>query len=178
MENVSRRRRLKPVCDAEAHIKSRTDKPYLEQRLINKFKGRGVFTKQVIWKGDFVLEYHGKLLTQEQGDVRGKQYKESSKVFLFDFQWRGQMCCMDAPEEDGSLGRLVNDDHKKPNCKFKIIAVNNHPHLCLFAIADILPGQELTYNYGTSDWPWRTQVKRCFPPNMQQSMDMFFITNI
>ncbi len=66
---------------------------------------------------------------------------------------------MDASEEDG---RLVNDDHKKPNCKFKIIAVNNHPHLCLFAIADTLPGQELTYNYGTSDWPWRTQVKKMF----------------
>ncbi len=82
-------------------------------------------------------------------------------------------CSMDASEEDGSLGRLVNDDHKKPNCKFKIKAVNNHPHLCLFAIADILPGQELTYNYGTSDWPWRTQVKNMFSPNMQHSIYMF-----
>lgn len=68
---------------------------------------------------------------------------------------------MDASEEDGSLGRILNDDHKKPNCKFKVITVNNRPHLCLFAISDISPGQELTY--GNSDWPWRTQVKKDVP---------------
>jgi len=36
MENGSRLHRLKPVCDAERDIKSRT---VLEQQFINKFKG-------------------------------------------------------------------------------------------------------------------------------------------
>ncbi|XP_073667997.1 uncharacterized protein [Paramisgurnus dabryanus] len=156
MDITSRRRRLKPLRDAEYHINSRTDKPYLQQQYINRFKGRGVFTKEFIWKGDFVVEYNGKLLTQEQGDLKGKQCAES-RVFLFDFEWRGQMWCMDASEEDGRLGRLVNDDHRKPNCKMKVIAVNNRPHLCLFSIDEILPGGELTYDYGPSDWPWRPQ---------------------
>ncbi|XP_067310638.1 uncharacterized protein [Pseudorasbora parva] len=147
MESGTRRRRLKPMQDAEENIKFKTDKPNLEQQCINRFKGRGVFTKQLILKGDFVAEYRG-LLTQEQ---------ESSGVFLFDFPWKGQIWCMDASEEDGSLGRLVNDSHK-PNCKMKVVTVNNSPHLCLFAICDIFPGEEVTYNYGPSEWPWRSQM--------------------
>ncbi|XP_044224311.1 uncharacterized protein LOC122993922 isoform X2 [Thunnus albacares] len=46
----------------------------------------------------------------------------------------GEKLCIDAAREDDSLGRLVNDDH------------------------DIRPGEEITYNYGDSDWPWRLKV--------------------
>ncbi|XP_067460385.1 uncharacterized protein [Thunnus thynnus] len=40
----------------------------------------------------------------------------------------------------------------------RIITVDRKPHLCLFAIKDIRPGEEITYNYGDSDWPWRLKV--------------------
>ncbi|XP_042261537.1 uncharacterized protein LOC121893599 isoform X2 [Thunnus maccoyii] len=46
----------------------------------------------------------------------------------------GKKLCIDAAREDDSLGRLINDDH------------------------DIRPGEEITYNYGDSDWPWRLKV--------------------
>ena len=32
------------------------------------------------------------------------------------------------------------------------------PCLCLVAVQDILPRQEITYSYGDCDWPWRTKV--------------------
>lgn len=54
----------------------------------------------------------------------------------------------------------MNDDHLSPNRKMKTITVNGKPHLCLFAIKDIKPGEEITYNYGNSDWPWRVKVNR------------------
>lgn len=73
---------------------------------------------------------------------------------------------IDASCEDGSLGRLVNDAHKSPNCKMKKLQVHSKPHLCLFAIEDIETGTEITYNYGNSEWPWRVLVSkysfRCF----------------
>lgn len=69
---------------------------------------------------------------------------------------------IDAAREDGSLGRLVNDDHVSPNSKMRTITVNGKPHLCLFAIKDIKPGEEITYNYGDSDWPWRVKVHIIF----------------
>lgn len=79
---------------------------------------------------------------------------------------------VDAAKEDGSLGRLVNDDHINPNAKMKYLTLQGKPHLCLFAIRDINQGEEITYNYGDSNWPWRFKVieiyvnrcvnKKCF----------------
>uniref|UniRef100_A0A8C1PWY1 SET domain-containing protein n=1 Tax=Cyprinus carpio TaxID=7962 RepID=A0A8C1PWY1_CYPCA len=123
---------------------------------------RGVFATELIFKGDFVVEYRGKLLSPQQAELQTIEYNESAKVFLFDFHWKSKTWCIDACEEDSSLGRLVNDDHRRPNCKMKTIKVNENPHLCLFAIRDITAGEELTYNYGDSNWAWRAQVSYLF----------------
>lgn len=40
----------------------------------------------------------------------------------------------------------------------KRIDVDGNPHLCLFALNDISEGEEITYDYGGGDCPWRTQV--------------------
>ena len=67
-------------------------------------------------------------------------------------------CSVDGAKEDGSLGRLVNDNHIDPNAKMKYLSVQGKPLLCLIAFQDISPGEEITYNYGDSDWPWRCKV--------------------
>ncbi|XP_037396943.1 uncharacterized protein LOC119264009 isoform X2 [Pygocentrus nattereri] len=79
-------------------------------------------------------------------------------AFMFDFLWHGKFWTIDAARDDGSLGRLVNDDHINPNCKMKRLIVEGRPHLCLFALRDITPGEEITYNYGDGDCPWRSEV--------------------
>lgn len=61
---------------------------------------------------------------------------------------------IDASIKDGTLGRLVNDD-PKPNSKMKLIAVDEVPHLCLFAVMDIKCGDEITYDYSRGNLPWR-----------------------
>ena len=63
-------------------------------------------------------------------------------------------CSIDASVDDGSLGRLVNDN-SNPNSRMKIISVSQVPHLCLFALRDIQPGEEIAYDYGGYDLPWR-----------------------
>lgn len=65
---------------------------------------------------------------------------------------------LDASKEDESLGRLVNDNNKNPNCVMKKIIVDNKPHLYLFAIKKIEIGSEIEYNYRDSKWPWRRKV--------------------
>lgn len=67
-------------------------------------------------------------------------------------------CSVDASKEDGSLGRLVNDDHVNPNCKMEKIVCEGKPHLCLFAVKQISADEEITYNYGNSSYPWRQTV--------------------
>lgn len=76
-------------------------------------------------------------------------------------------CSTDASQDDGSLGRLVNDNHINPNCKIKKIFCDGKPHLCLFAVTEISPGEEITYSYGNGSYPWRSMVSlfikwRCF----------------
>ncbi|XP_059377190.1 histone-lysine N-methyltransferase set-1-like [Carassius carassius] len=77
------------------------------------------------------------------------------QVFMFEFGYNGKLLCVDAARGDGSLGRLVNDDHINPNSRIKTIRVDGKPHLCLFATRSICPGEEIPYDYGDSDWPWR-----------------------
>nr|XP_055049736.1 uncharacterized protein LOC129435570 isoform X3 [Misgurnus anguillicaudatus] len=152
------KKRKRPQQDAEHHITCKTDKPELYEQVISKYKGRGVFTTEAFFRGDFVLEYRGELLTSEESLDRSKLYNDVENTFLFDFQWHGKNWCMDASKEDGSLGRLVNDEHRNPTCKIRTVEVNKKPHLCLFAVRDIQPGEEITYSYGDSDWPWRAKV--------------------
>ncbi|KAI5086925.1 SET domain-containing protein 5-like, partial [Silurus meridionalis] len=106
--------------------------------------------------GDFLLEYRGQLINKPECDRRQKLYHDALKVFMFEFRFNGRLLCVDATIDDGSLGRLVNDDIN-PNSKMKTISVEGKPHLCLFATRNINPGEEITYNYGDSDWPWRSK---------------------
>ncbi|KAJ4930568.1 hypothetical protein JOQ06_024877 [Pogonophryne albipinna] len=62
---------------------------------------------------------------------------------------------IDASSEDGSMGRLVNDD-PKPNAKMKKMEVDGVPQLCIFPVKDIMEEQEITYDYGGVDLPWRS----------------------
>ena len=59
------------------------------------------------------------------------------------------------------LGRLVNDGSKHANSKMKMIVANGQPILCLFAATNISPGDEILYDYGQLNYPWREKkVKR------------------
>jgi len=68
------------------------------------------------------------------------------------------MCRIDATIDDGSLGRQVSDDNIQPNSVMKLIEVDKSPHLCLFALKDMMTGTELRYNYGDAEYYWRKQV--------------------
>ncbi|KAL7860094.1 hypothetical protein SRHO_G00152410 [Serrasalmus rhombeus] len=153
-------RRISPLQDSIHHVITKTDKTSkLEVKYINPLKGRGVFSLAQFSKCDFVVEYRGDRIDFYEAQRRRKLYHSLCTVFMFDFKWKGKMWCIDAAKEDGSFGRLVNDDHKHPNCRMKMIEVDGRPHLCLFAVEDIKEGDEITYDYGGGDWPRRKKVR-------------------
>uniref|UniRef100_A0AAV2MG62 SET domain-containing protein n=1 Tax=Knipowitschia caucasica TaxID=637954 RepID=A0AAV2MG62_KNICA len=153
---LKRKRRTSPLDDARTCILSAKDKPGCVEKFIDCYKGRGVYASEPIEAGAFILEYRGELLSMEK--CHSRHYSDIESTFLFDFEWQKRHWCIDASKEDGSLGRLVNDNHKSPNCVMKKITVNNRPHLCLFAVKQIETGDEIEYNYGDSKWPWRGKV--------------------
>uniref|UniRef100_A0A9J7XHV3 SET domain-containing protein n=1 Tax=Cyprinus carpio carpio TaxID=630221 RepID=A0A9J7XHV3_CYPCA len=142
-------RGLNPLKDAEIHVKMGKDKDIITGRYINPIKGRGVFAKTPILQGSFILEYRGTLVE------KGKLGKINNNNYAYFFKHGGRDCCIDASLDDGSLGRLVNDS-QKPNGKIKKIELGGKPHLCLFAIKDINKDDQITYNYGGQDLPWRS----------------------
>lgn len=59
-------------------------------------------------------------------------------------------CSVDASNEDEALGRLVNHNDFSPNCEMRQVVCEGKPHLCLFAVREIFPDDEITYRYGDS----------------------------
>lgn len=64
---------------------------------------------------------------------------------------------------DGSnstrLGRFVNDlPRRLANCYTKVVPMNGRPHVLIFAGKDITVGEELCYDYGGGDMPWRKVI--------------------
>ena len=57
---------------------------------------------------------------------------------------------IDATEETGRLGRLLNHSKLSPNCITKVIQIEKQekPRLVLIAKCDIEAGTELLYDYG------------------------------
>ncbi|KAI4905088.1 hypothetical protein NFI96_016806, partial [Prochilodus magdalenae] len=114
-------------------------------------EGYGVFATAVIPEGSFIVEYRGTLREARQC---------TPDPYSYYFIHNNTPYCIDALVDDGSLGRLVNDD-SNPNSRMKIVSVCQVPHLCLFALRDIQPGEEITYDYGGYDLPWRRGTWLC-----------------
>ncbi|PIK59075.1 putative histone-lysine N-methyltransferase pr-set7-like [Apostichopus japonicus] len=121
---------------------------------IDEFIGSGVFCEKRFKKGDFLLEYQGELISQEEGEHREANYPEDKGSFLYFFCHNGKTKCIDATDSCGN-GRMVNDGTNMANCKMRIVSLEGVPKLCLFALKDIEKGSELRCDYGVSDLPWR-----------------------
>ncbi|XP_068710571.1 N-lysine methyltransferase KMT5A-A-like isoform X1 [Montipora foliosa] len=147
----------RPEDVALAYINSNSDQPGLEERYISEYIGKGVFATREFKSGHFLLQYKGELVSAEEGERREKQYSLDFGNFLYFFQWNEATYCIDATFSHG-LGRLVNDlPAKKANCKMKKVIVSGKVCLCLFATKDIAPNEELRYDYGLKDLPWRVK---------------------
>lgn len=62
-----------------------------------------------------------------------------------------------------NLGRLVNHgEAKERNSKVKVVGDEVTPLLGLFATRDIPPGEEILYDYGVKDLPWKKVVQKLY----------------
>ncbi|XP_064643399.1 uncharacterized protein LOC135497602 [Lineus longissimus] len=88
---------------------------------------------------------------------------------MYFFKFGSETMCVDATRDDGSLGRLVNDGvNGSDNCSMRMVAKEGKPYLALFASRNIGIGEELRYDYGVTDLPWRTSDKPKLPGQNDQ----------
>ena len=113
-------------------------------------KGRAVVASRSFLKGEFVVEYDGLLLDMGTASLMESSYSMdlTKGSFMFYFHEGEQQYCIDATEESGRYGRLINHSKKNPNISPKVVMLNTTPRLIFLAKFEIMPGQELLYDYG------------------------------
>lgn len=112
-------------------------------------KGRGIIAERRFQRGEFVIEYVGDLISTTEAAEREKRYAldENAGCYMYYFKHKNQQYCIDATEDTGKLGRLVNHS-RTGNLMTKVVVVKQKPHLVLIAKDDIEAGEELCYDYG------------------------------
>lgn len=118
------------------------------------FKGLGLRTEAEIRSGTFVCEYAGEVISLEEAKKRQRICKTEKKmnyVFILREHLENEelVTCVD-PTVIGNIGRYINHSCE-PNSAVVPVRVNNSvPWLCIFAIRDIKPGEEICYDYSGS----------------------------
>ena len=116
-------------------------------------RGRGIKTTKKFSKGDLVVEYAGEIVSEDEAVAREAAYKADPGAgsFMYFFQFKGKPYCVDATQESGRYGRLVNHSVKNSNCSTKLFMFNGETRLVFMAKEDLAVGEELLYDYGDRD---------------------------
>ncbi|XP_013784275.2 LOW QUALITY PROTEIN: histone-lysine N-methyltransferase NSD2-like [Limulus polyphemus] len=107
-------------------------------------RGWGLQALRDVKKGEFVIEYVGELIDEEECQKRLKQMHEENDTNFY-FLTIDKDRIIDAGPK-GNLSRFMNHSCQ-PNCETQKWTVNGDTRVGLFAICDIPAGSELTFNY-------------------------------
>lgn len=107
-------------------------------------RGWGLLTSQALAAGDFVMEYVGELIDEEECERRlAELHMENIQNFYFLTLEKDRI--IDAGPK-GNMSRFINHSCE-PNCETQKWTVNGDTRVGIFAIRDIPAGTELTFNY-------------------------------
>lgn len=113
--------------------------------------GWGVRTLRTIYKGQFICEYVGEILTSDETERRGHIYDAEGQTYLFDLDMNSKdnPYTIDAAHY-GNVSHFINHSCD-PNCGVWAVWIDcldlDLPRICLFALRRIDAGEELSFDY-------------------------------
>ncbi|XP_072222126.1 histone-lysine N-methyltransferase NSD2 isoform X1 [Leuresthes tenuis] len=140
-----------------------TKRLYPETKIIKTpGKGWGLISLRDIKKGEFVNEYIGELVDEEECRARIK-YAHENNITNFYMLTIDKDRIIDAGPK-GNYSRFMNHSCQ-PNCETQKWTVNGDTRVGLFAVCDIPAGTELTFNYNLDCLGNEKTICRCGAPN-------------
>uniref|UniRef100_A0A1I7S375 Histone-lysine N-methyltransferase SETMAR n=2 Tax=Bursaphelenchus xylophilus TaxID=6326 RepID=A0A1I7S375_BURXY len=124
----------------------------------DQIKGYGLKASESIYPKEFVIEYKGEVISEEEAWRRAKKYKDDGREHNYIYtinehlEDRIQRTFIDATSF-GGLARFINHSCS-PNLTPVVVRCGRiSPQLALFANKVINAGDELCYDYGSSSDP-------------------------
>lgn len=111
-----------------------------------KEAGWGLFARNDVKKGEYLLEYVGEVITQAEGERRGEIDDARDRTYLFN------LCsdfAIDASRR-GNKARFINHSDT-PNCETKMLFVNGEQRIGFFAKEHIEAQSELFFDYNLNE---------------------------
>ena len=114
--------------------------------------GFGLFATRQFQRNSLIIEYCGEMLTGEPMvnkrdayyNAMGKRYRQSCYLFRLD-----ELKVLDATHK-GNLSRFINHSCD-PNCYSRVVQIDSHKKLLIFASKVIESGEEIVYDYKFPD---------------------------
>ncbi|RMX66479.1 hypothetical protein DD238_002378 [Peronospora effusa] len=118
--------------------------------------GYGMYAREAITAGEFVYEYAGAMVSQDEAERRGLIYDKTEMSFLFDLN---EDAVLDALRYSNK-SKFINHEKDTPNCTAKAVSVCGVHHITIWALRTITVGEELVFDYGykrsvAPDWSRR-----------------------
>uniref|UniRef100_F7BG24 Histone-lysine N-methyltransferase NSD2 n=1 Tax=Ornithorhynchus anatinus TaxID=9258 RepID=F7BG24_ORNAN len=153
------------VCPAGEQCQNQcfTKRQYPETKIVKTDgKGWGLLAKRDIKKGEFVNEYVGELIDEEECMARIKHAQENDITHFYMLTIDKDRIIDAGPK--GNYSRFMNHSCQ-PNCETLKWTVNGDTRVGLFAVCDIPAGTELTFNYNLDCLGNEKTVCRCGASN-------------
>lgn len=115
----------------------------------DQLKGYCLRARKLLRKGDFICEYAGEVISRTEAKLRIKNSNNTMNYIFILKEHSGESVIETIvdPTYIGNIGRYINHSCD-PNAAIIPVRFDSLvPHLAIFAICDIVPGEEIAYDY-------------------------------